>query len=113
MPPEIGSVSTQAKTIRETTLHLIALRRFVAPTPIMEVVMVWVVEIGIPKWLAVAITVAAVVCAAKPWIGCNRTICFPSVLIMRQPPIAVPVAIVRAQTTLIHIATLNWGVMRN
>ena len=66
MPPEAGSVSTHAVTIFPTTLHLSALNRFVAPTPMMAVVMVWVVEMGMPKTLATLITDAAVLCAAKP-----------------------------------------------
>ena len=57
---------TQAITILATTFHLTALKRFVDPTPMMEVVMVWVVEIGMPKMLAVEMTAAAVDCAAKP-----------------------------------------------
>ena len=45
---------------------------------------------------------AAVVCAAKPCMGCIFTTLWPSVRMMRQPPTAVPAAIVRAHTTLIH-----------
>src|ERR1035437_3462067 len=55
---------------------------------------------------------AAVVCAAKPWIGCILTILWPRVRMMRQPPIAVPAAMVNAHTTLIHAYTLNSGARR-
>ena len=64
MAPEMGRVRTQATTIFPTTLHLTALNRFVEPTPMMAVVMVWVVEMGMPKTLAVVMTLAAVACAA-------------------------------------------------
>ena len=77
-----------------------------------EVVITCVVEIGIPSRLATKITVAAVVWAAKPWMGCIRTILLPSVFMMRRPPMAVPAAIVNAQATLIQLATVNSGVFR-
>src|SRR6185436_9812690 len=109
----MGRVRTHAVTILPTTLHLTALSRLVAPTPMMAVVMVWVVEIGIPKTLATVMTLAAVVWAAKPWMGCILTILPPKVLMMRRPPMAVPQAMVRAQMILIQVATSNLGVCRN
>ena len=42
----IGEVSTQAITIERATPHRTAENRFVAPTPITAVVIVWVVEMG-------------------------------------------------------------------
>ena len=63
-----------------------ALERFAAPTPMMEVVIVCVVLTGMPKAPVVAKMVAAVVSAAKPCTGFILTILWPSVLIMRQPP---------------------------
>ena len=53
---------------------------------------------------------AAVDCAANPWMGCILVIRLPRVFRMRRPPIAVPQAIVRAQITFIQRATLNSGV---
>ena len=50
------------------------------------------------------ITVAELVSAAKPLIGCSLTILWPSVLMMRQPPAAVPAAMVSAHSTLIQTA---------
>ena len=38
--PETGSVKNHAKTIRPTTPHFTALKRLVAPTPMIEVVIV-------------------------------------------------------------------------
>ena len=49
-------------------------------------------------------TAAELVSAAKPLMGCSFTILWPRVLMMRQPPTAVPAAIVSAQTTLIQTA---------
>src|SRR5664279_3182938 len=56
---------------------------------------------------------ADVLCAAKPWIGCILTILWPRVRIIRQPPNAVPAAMVKAHTTLIQTYTLNSGARRN
>src|SRR5258705_2688489 len=95
-----GRVSIQAQIIRPAMPHLTALSRLVAPTPIIEPEMTCVVESGIPQCVAASITAAAVVCAAKPWTGCILTSLWPMVLIIRQPPAAVPAAIVTAQMTL-------------
>src|SRR6185437_1341968 len=48
------------------------------------------------------ITAADEVSAANPLIGCSLTILWPSVLMMRQPPPAVPAAITSAHTTFTH-----------
>ena len=48
--------------------------------------------------------VAELVSAAKPWIGCNLTILWPSVFMIFQPPDAVPAAITIAQVSTIHSA---------
>lgn len=45
----IGNVRIQAHTMRSTTVHLTALNPLVAPTPMMEVEITWVVESGIPQ----------------------------------------------------------------
>src|SRR5579884_615063 len=46
--PLAGSVNSQAHTIRSTTVQRMPLKRFTAPTPMMEVEMTCVVESGIP-----------------------------------------------------------------
>src|SRR5205814_7032718 len=97
-------VSIQAQIILSTTVHFIALIRRAAPTTMIAAEMLWVVETGIPRWLARKMTVAEVVSAAKPCTGWSLTILWPSVRMIRQPPAAVPAAIVRAQRTLIQAA---------
>src|SRR5690349_21234974 len=97
-------VKIHAQTMRSTTLHLMALNRFAEPTPMMEAEMLCVVETGMPKNEATKITEAELASAANPLIGCSLTILGPRVLMMRQPPTAVPAAITRAQVTLIHSA---------
>ena len=45
-------------------------------------------------------------------MGCSFTILWPMVRMMRQPPAAVPAAIVRAQEILTHIGTPKTGMRR-
>ena len=59
---------------------------------------------GMPKLCATSRIVADAVSAAKPLIGCSFTILWPSVLMMRQPPTAVPAAITSAHETLTQSA---------
>ena len=66
--------------------------------------MLCVVDTGMPKCEARPMIVAEVVSAAKPCTGCSSTILCPSVLMIRQPPAAVPAAMTTAQTTLIQVA---------
>src|SRR5690606_3995355 len=73
-------------------------------TPMIADEMLCVVDTGIPSDEAARITEAALVSAAKPWIGCSLTSLWPSVLMMRQPPAAVPAAITSAQLTLIQVS---------
>ena len=54
-----GIVRIHAPTMRRVTPHDTALRRVVAPAPMIELVMQCVVEVGSPKWLAVSSTTAA------------------------------------------------------
>ncbi len=88
-----------AQMMRSTTLSLSALKRLAQPTPMMLVVMACVVEMGMPRLAATARTEAAVVSAANPCTGWSLTILWPSVRMMRQPPAAVPAAMVSAQST--------------
>ena len=73
-----------------------------ASWPMMLVVMACVVETGMPKWAAVTRTDAPVASAAKPLMGRTFTIFCPIVLMILQPPEAVPEASTRAQVILIH-----------
>src|SRR5690242_8459876 len=88
--------------MRSTTDQRIELKRLAAPTPMIEADTLWVVDTGMPNADAVRITSAELVSAAKPLIGCSLTILWPSVLMMRQPPPAVPAAMVSAETTFTH-----------
>src|ERR1035437_4502356 len=96
-------VSSQAQRICSTTVQRIALKRLADPTPMIAAEMLWVVETGIPRCVAIKITTAELVSAAKPLIGCSLTILWPRVLMTRQPPTAVPDAMVSAHNTLIQI----------
>jgi hypothetical protein len=62
----------------------------------------WVVNTGIPKTGAVRITAAEPASAATPLIGCSLTISWPSVLMMHQPPPAVPAALAGAGQQFVH-----------
>src|SRR5512140_1136814 len=90
--------------MRSTTVHLMAFKRFAAPTPMIATEILCVVETATPTCVAARMTAAEEVSAAKPLIGCSFTILWPRVRMMRHPPTAVPAAMVRAQTTLIHTA---------
>ena len=76
--------------------------RFDATTPIMAAEMTWVVESGMPMREASSITVAAAVSAAKPLMGLIWASLVPSVLMILQPPTAVPSAIAIAQVRITH-----------
>ncbi len=51
MAPLKGRVRTQARRMLLATPHLTALIRLLAPTPMMEALMQWVVDTGTPRWL--------------------------------------------------------------
>src|SRR6185312_1362337 len=104
----IGSVRIHDQTMRSTTVQRTALNRLAAPTPMIDDDTTWVVETGSPKIDATMITAAAPVSAAKPLIGCSFTILWPSVLMMRQPPPAVPAAITSAHSTFTHTGIGNF-----
>src|SRR5580698_2014372 len=103
----MGMVNSHAHAMRSTTVQLMALNRLAQPTPMMDAEILCVVETGMPKIEARPMTVAELASAANPLMGCSFTILWPSVLMMRQPPTAVPHAMVRAQTTLIQSAISN------
>ncbi len=72
-----------------------ALKRFVAPTPMMDPVMVWVVETGIPKLETVNKVNAPAVSAQTPSKGVTLVILDPMVFTIFQPPMRVPKPIIR------------------
>ena len=88
-----GIVSTHATTICCATPHRTALMRFAAPTPIMEPETTCVVLTGRCSKVAPNMIMDEFKSAEKPEIGCNLNILPPMVLMMRQPPTAVPQAI--------------------
>ena len=83
-------------------LHLTALRLRAAPTPMMAVVLVWVVETGRPPKVATARLTQVDRLAAKPWNASIFTMSTPTLLMMRSPPAAVPKPMDRAQNTMSH-----------
>ncbi|MNY70424.1 hypothetical protein D3C86_2085530 [compost metagenome] len=72
-----------------------ALKRLVAPTPIMEPVIVCVVETGIPRLDTVNKVKAPAVSAQTPSSGVTLVIFVPIVLTIFHPPIMVPKPIIR------------------
>src|SRR5574337_1467496 len=107
----MGRVRIHDHTMRSTTVQRTALKRLDAPTPMIADDTTWVVETGRPKAEAEMITTAELVSAAKPLIGCSLTILWPRVLMMRQPPPAVPAAITSAHSTFTHTGIGKWPPM--
>ena len=62
----MGKVNIQAAMMLPATPHRTAENLLVAPTPMIDELMQWVVLTGIPRWEAISITVAAEASAAKP-----------------------------------------------
>src|SRR5256885_17064716 len=97
----MGMVRSQAHTILRATPQRTALNRWVAPTPTIAPVMVWVVDTGIPADDVKNSVAAAADSAATPPTGWRRVIFDPIVLTIRQPPLSVPspMAVWAASTT--------------
>src|SRR5690606_12964969 len=88
----IGIVNIQAHNRLMVTPHLTADKRLVAPTPMIEPVIVCVVLTGI---LSISVTnsvIAPAVSAATPSNGVTLVIRLPIVLMIFQPPLIVPAA---------------------
>lgn len=85
-----GIVSSHAHTILAATLQRTALTLLAEPTPIMEPVIVCVVDAGIPNEAVPNSVIAPAVSAQNPPIGFNGVRLCPIVLTTRQPPINVP-----------------------
>ena len=64
-----------------------------------------------PKRVAISMTVAAAVSAAKPFTGLSAVMRMPMVRMIRQPPVAVPRPIASAQITLTHVSITKGPVL--
>src|SRR5919109_1364937 len=103
MSAAAGIVRTHAITIDRATPQRTAEKRLVAPTPTTDAVIVWVVDTGACRPIAMTYrVVAAVVSAAKPRGGSRWMMRRPSVRMIRQPPAYVPSEIAVAAATLTH-----------
>lgn len=80
----------QVVTILPATSHLTLLKPFAAPTPMIADEITCVVETGRCNSVAVKMTDADVKSAAKPLTGLILMMPVPTVLMIRQPPVAVP-----------------------
>jgi hypothetical protein len=83
-------VKIQAHNKLVVTPHLTALKRLVAPTPMIDPVIVWVVETGIPIWPVKNKVNAPAVSAATPYNGVTLVIFDPIVFTIFHPPLMVP-----------------------
>ena len=90
-----GMVKTHAQSRLTVTPQRTALSRFVAPTPIIEPVIVCVVETGIPKLDTVNKVNAPAVSAHTPSSGVTLVIFEPMVFTIFHPPIKVPKPIMK------------------
>src|SRR3954447_20995861 len=91
-----GRVRTHATTMLPATPQRTADRRLAAPEPITAPEIVWVVESGKPPCEEARITAAPAPWAAKPCAESILWMRLPIVLMMRQPPAYVPIAIAPA-----------------
>ena len=73
--------------------HLTADRRFVRPTPMIDPVIVWVVDTGMPKYWVKNKVIAPAVSALTPSRGVILVIRDPIVFTILHPPDMVPKAI--------------------
>src|SRR5215471_2685772 len=101
MKAEPGIVKTQAQTMLPATPQRTAENFRADPTPMIEPVMVWVVDTGTPNPVAMKSMVAPLAEAQKPPTGLSLVIRIPIVLTMRHPPKSVPspIAAWQASTT--------------
>ena len=84
--PQPGKVSSQVMPISLTTEKLMAERRLTAPTPMMAVVLAWVVETGMPKTELISRLTEAARSAEKPWYFSRLTMSMPTDLMIFFPP---------------------------
>ena len=94
MKAEQGMVRIHAQRMLPAMPQRTAETFCAAPTPTIAPVMVWVVETGMPSPVAMKSIAAPPVSAQKPPTGLSLVMRCPIVYTMRQPPNAVPNAIV-------------------
>ena len=87
---ETGMVRIQAHNKLTVTPHLTAETLLDNPTPMIEPVMVWVVDTGILKCSVINKVMAPAVSAATPSNGVTFVIFEPMVFTIFQPPDMVP-----------------------
>src|SRR5437899_11183114 len=101
MNAEPGMVKIHAQMMLPATPQRTAESFCAEPTPMIEPVMVWVVDTGMPRPVARNSIIAPLAEAQKPPTGFSLVIFIPMVLTMRQPPKSVPrpIAAWQASTT--------------
>ena len=102
--PQPGKVSTQVRHISFTTPKLMALTLLTAPTPIMAVVLAWVVDTGRLSSEHSSKDEDAARSAEKPWYFYSFTISIPTDLMIFLPPMSVPAHIITAHSTIIQVS---------
>ena len=100
--PQPGNVKIQVSIISFTTPKLMADRRFTAPTPMMALVFVWVVDTGIPETLASSKQKAPARSAENPWNFSSFTMSIHTDLMIFSPPTLVPTHITMEQSIISH-----------
>ena len=102
-----GMVIIQAYTMRFPTPHLTADSLLVAPTPIIEPAIAWVVLTGIPNNAIDVKMAPPPVSAQNPWYGFRSVIRKAIVLIIRHPPTNVPREMADAATIITGIGIIK------
>ena len=105
--PQHGKVKSHAKSI--SLRELVFSTPFFSdiPAPIIDALEVCVVLTGIPPSDAKSIQVAPAISDAKPVCRVSVTVSIPIFLIILYPPTLVPRAIIKEQSTVIHIGALE------
>ena len=103
MRPAAGRVTSQPSTIFPAMDHFTVEPRLPMPEPMTEPDATWVVDSAKPRADEARIVAAVEDSAANPWAGRTWVRPLPSVWMIRQPPMYVPRAIVKAQARTTHI----------
>ena len=90
-------VMTHAVIISRTTRHCTAFLPRVAPTPMIEPLMAWVDETGIPRAVTITRMALLAVAAQNPWYGRILVISFAILSTTCHPPKQVPSPIASAE----------------
>lgn len=99
---EMGMVSIHAHIRLNVIPQRTADTLLVSPTPMIDPVMVWVVETGIPKCSEIKSVIAPAVSALTPSKAFTLVIRVPIVFIIFQPPLIVPKEIMVNETNGTH-----------